>query len=368
MTEAEETRRTGWSGVGATPARRESAAARSAVEHGSKAPPGTVFGLLGLLALLVCLPAPPAHAAPDAAPADSGAPLTDTPSAPDAAEGATSSPDAPATAEPPGDASPADAPAEPSSEAAAADDTAPPADAEPIPRRRSARPTVMSGIRIYGGDGRCLAVHGDRWAHGAPVVLAPCHGRADQRWSITPGGRIRGARGYCLDLTERPGADDAPVLPGADVIMTRCDGREDDQTFTHNTRGELWVHDGACVGLDHAGNGPVTRVEIRPCDGSPDQQWSLGTPPAPRSPIHLTRGDGDCPDGHVALPIAEARGAVATLCSLLPGETTARLADGGALQRSNRGCALRERVAGPLAHTLCRPRAVKMEGRTGSQK
>lgn len=362
MTEAEETRRTGQPGVGETPARRESAAARSAVEHGSKAPPSAELGLLALLALLVWLPATPAHAAPDAAPVDSGAPLTDTPSAPDAAEGATSSPDAPATAEPA-----ADAPADASSTESAPEAAPQAADADPPPRRRSARPTVMSGIRIYGGDGRCLAVHGDRWAHGAPVVLAPCHGRADQRWSITPGGRIRGARGYCLDLTERPG-DDAPVLPGADVIMTRCDGREDDQTFAHNARGELWVHDGACVGLDHAGNGPVTRVEIRPCDGSPDQQWSLGTPPAPRSPIHLTGGDGDCPDGHVALPIAEARGAVATLCSLLPGETTARLADGGALQRSNRGCALRERVAGPLAHTLCRPRAVKMEGRTGTQK
>lgn len=331
-------------------------------------PPGALFGLL---ALLTSLPASVARAAPEPASSDVDGPAADA-GPPDAALPISTSPPTASTSPPDSPAPDSPAPDSPAPDAPASDPLTPPTDAPPpeppVPVRRSRRPTVMSGIRIYGGDGRCLAVHGDRWAHGAPVVLAPCTGRADQRWSITPGGRIRGARGYCLDLTERPGADDAAVLPGADVIMTRCDGREDDQTFAHNERGELWVHDGACLGLDHAGKGDLARVEIRPCDGSPDQQWSLGTPPAPRSPMHLTRGDGDCPDGYVALPVAEARAAVGTLCALLARDTTARLADGGALHRAQRGCTVRDRVAGSLGHTLCRPRAVKPAGRTDEQK
>ena len=228
---------------------------------------------------------------------------------------------------------------------------APPASAA-RPLRRT-RPFAMTGIRIFGEDGRCLDVHGGQPTTGAPVVLAACHGRADQRWSFTPGGRIRGGGGHCVAVTGRSRTD-ASLLPGADVVMARCDGQQDDQAFERGPGGELRVHGDHCLSLDHPAHPARVRVEVRPCDGAPDQRWFLGTPPAP-SAFRIADGDGRCPVGYAPLPVDEATATAETLCPLLGQWHIARLADGGSMDGPGYGCGVRVSDARPLGHTLCRP-------------
>lgn len=310
-----------------------------------------------LAAFALLLIAPPAPAAP--APGD---PDVSVGPAPPADPGVSSDPAADANASvddtpapPPNEST--DAPAPEAPRAAAAPPEATPAADDPDARPpRRLRPIAMTGIRIFGADGRCLDAHGGQQTTGAPVVLAACHGRADQRWSLTPGGRIRGAGGHCLDVTGRSPGD--LLLPGADVIMTRCDGREDDQTFTRTPGGELRVHGDNCLSLDRPANAPRVRVEVRPCDGAPDQRWYLGAPPAP-AVLRLADGDGHCPAGYAPLPAAEATAALDTVCPLLGQWHTARLADGGSIDGPGYGCAVRAEDPRPLGHTLCRPARAK---------
>lgn len=236
---------------------------------------------------------------------------------------------------------------------AEAPDPIPPPPASAARPLRRTRPFAMTGIRIFGEDGRCLDVHGGQPTTGAPVVLSTCHGKAAQRWSFTPGGRIRGGGGHCVSVTGRSRTD-ASLLPGADVVMARCDGQQADQAFERSPGGELRVHGDHCLSLDHPGHPARVRVEVRPCDGSPDQRWFLGTPPAP-SALRIAEGDGRCPVGYAPLPIDEATTSAETLCPLLGQWHIARLADGGSMDGPGYGCGVRVSDERPLGHTLCRP-------------
>lgn len=303
---------------------------------------------------LPAAPAPPAPPAPAAEPTVSVDPPADPGVSADPTDAADPAADANASVD---DTAPPPAPANESTDAASAAAAlapaeAAPADDAPLRGPRRARTVAMTGIRIFGADGRCLDAHAGQQTTGTPVVLAACHGRADQRWSVTPGGRIRGAGGHCLDVTGR--SPDDLLLPGADVIMTRCDGREDDQTFARTTGGELRVHGDNCLSLDRPANAPIVRLEVRPCDGGADQRWYFGAPPAP-AVLRISEGDGHCPAGYAPLPVDEATASLATVCPLLAQWSVARLAGGGSIDGPGYGCAIRADDPRPLGHTLCRP-------------
>lgn len=216
--------------------------------------------------------------------------------------------------------------------------------AAPAPR---AALRAMTGIPIFAADGRCLDVQGDRRA-GSPVVVAPCHGEADQRWTVTPGGRIRGTGGVCLDV------QGGSTLPGTDIAVAWCD-RGPGQTFERSVRDELRVL-GMCLDLDRPAVGDLARVELRPCDGSRDQRWSLGGAPIrrPTVAVQLVEGDGTCPPDATPLPAAEARMHGRGLCRQLGQWHIVRLADGGSMDGPGYGCGVRDRDERPLGHTLCR--------------
>lgn len=69
---------------------------------------------------------------------------------------------------------------------------------------------------IAGGDQFCMDAQGDKKGDGTPVYIYRCHGRENQRWTLTTNvdgsSAIVGTGGYCLDVRGRHSrADGTPV-------------------------------------------------------------------------------------------------------------------------------------------------------------
>jgi hypothetical protein len=66
-----------------------------------------------------------------------------------------------------------------------------------------------------GGDEFCMDAAGDRKGDGTPVTLWRCHGRENQRWSVTRNAdntsAIIGTGGLCLDVRGNGARDGTPV-------------------------------------------------------------------------------------------------------------------------------------------------------------
>jgi hypothetical protein len=71
-------------------------------------------------------------------------------------------------------------------------------------------------IRSAPGGGQfCMDASGDRQADGTPVFLYRCHGRENQRWTVTRNvdgtSAITGTGGLCLDVRGHGASDGTPV-------------------------------------------------------------------------------------------------------------------------------------------------------------
>lgn len=125
----------------------------------------------------------------------------------------------------------------------------------PRPQPTAPAPQGRTG-RIVGLAGRCLDVAGARSADGTPIIIWDCHGGANQRWTVTPGGSIS-SLGRCL-ATEGGG-----TANGTRVVLRGCDGSAT-QRWEAQPNGNL----------RNAGSGKVLDVagyEGRP--GTPTQIW-----------------------------------------------------------------------------------------------
>jgi hypothetical protein len=98
--------------------------------------------------------------------------------------------------------------------------------------------------------------------NGTPVQLWDCANSANQRWTFTGNGVVRGFAGKCLD------AD--PVSPA--VRLWDCTGQANQQ-WTFTVAGELRGPGGLCLDLRDADLPNGTPGELRPCTGDPRQKW-----------------------------------------------------------------------------------------------
>jgi len=67
-------------------------------------------------------------------------------------------------------------------------------------------------------NGLCLDAYGGRGNNGDPIVAYACHGGANQRWTATTAGEIRGINGKCLDIWGGKAVD------GASIKLYGCHG------------------------------------------------------------------------------------------------------------------------------------------------
>lgn len=72
---------------------------------------------------------------------------------------------------------------------------------------------------IRSKDGRCIDVRGAVTTDFTPIIIFPCHGRANQEWSHTLDGRLVGLGGKCLDIQSASNEDGTPL------ILFRCHGQ-----------------------------------------------------------------------------------------------------------------------------------------------
>ncbi|MBM9624219.1 endo-1,4-beta-xylanase [Streptomyces zhihengii] len=128
--------------------------------------------------------------------------------------------------------------------------TTPPADGETI-----------RGV----GSGRCLDVPGST-ADGTQVQLWDCHSGANQQWTYTGAGELRGYGDKCLDA--------AGTGNGATVQIYSCWGG-DNQKWRLNSDGSIvGVQSGLCLDAVGGATANGTRIQLYSCSNGSNQRWS----------------------------------------------------------------------------------------------
>ncbi|BCJ47864.1 lipase [Actinoplanes ianthinogenes] len=115
---------------------------------------------------------------------------------------------------------------------------------------------------------RCLDDSSGNGTDGATVHLWDCHGGANQKWTRTAAGELRGAGGKCLDVYGNGTAN------GTRVTVWTCHGGAN-QRFTFGASGTITgVASGKCVDVNAGGTTNGTKVQIWDCNRTGAQVWS----------------------------------------------------------------------------------------------
>ncbi len=148
------------------------------------------------------------------------------------------------------------------------------ADAGAADERGPGQPVAARGLVIHSAanPAYCIDAAQDRTAKRTPVRLFSCHGRENQRWTMSAGSAgstaVAGVAGLCLDLHASHAAD------GTNAQLSPCNGGGTQQ-FSYDSGGRLRdVTSGKCLTVTKAARGAPILVE--PCDpGNPGQVWSV---------------------------------------------------------------------------------------------
>jgi subtilisin family serine protease len=146
----------------------------------------------------------------------------------------------------------------------------------PAPGRHDAR-------LVQASTGRCADVWLASTASGGDVVAHPCHGGANQLWSLPPTGTAGEVRVYgalCLDAwlaTNRTG----------DVLKSHTCTGGTNQRWRVTAAGELRGATDLCVGVGAPAGTVPPRLVLQPCDGSAAQRWVGAEAPPARSDARI---------------------------------------------------------------------------------
>jgi hypothetical protein len=122
---------------------------------------------------------------------------------------------------------------------------------------------------IVGIDGKCLDAKGGSSHNGTHVILWPCHGGVNQRWSFVSGS-IKGVGGKCLGLAGDPPGN------GATAILQTCNGEE--KQIWHIDGRAIKGIDGKCLDVRGGGSANGTAIILWPCHGGKNQSWVMREP------------------------------------------------------------------------------------------
>jgi hypothetical protein len=144
----------------------------------------------------------------------------------------------------------------------------------PWPNEKTLRNVMIKSAHT----GKCLDIAGGSKKNGANVIMWKCHGKKNQRWTVSKDGLIRSAlNGKCLDLAVRKGVKNAKN--GTNVNMYDCHrGKNQVWKYIKRTR-ELQVILGKRPCLEVGGwnkkNGANANVWQCSRKGQANQQWVL---------------------------------------------------------------------------------------------
>ncbi|MEV4641185.1 ricin-type beta-trefoil lectin domain protein [Actinoplanes sp. NPDC049548] len=125
-------------------------------------------------------------------------------------------------------------------------------------------PAADGTVEVRAMSTRCLEVRDWVTTNGTPAQLQDCVGSANQRWTFTADGALRGLAEKCLD------ADPASSA----VRVWDCTGAPN-QRWTLTGAGELRGLDDRCLDLRDADLPNRTPAELHPCTGEPRQKWRV---------------------------------------------------------------------------------------------
>jgi subtilisin family serine protease len=150
-------------------------------------------------------------------------------------------------------------PAPPAPEPGPVEPPAPPAPG-PVPAPGSPVATLLADE----GTGRCLDVDGASMAAGTRTIASPCHGDANQVWTVMPRGTAGPLLVYgalCLDAWWASSDDWTPL------VAYTCHGGEN-QRWTLQPDGTIRGIGGKCVTAAW-----TSAIVLLPCTGAPEQRW-----------------------------------------------------------------------------------------------
>lgn len=125
---------------------------------------------------------------------------------------------------------------------------------------------------VIGGDAYCMDVAEDAKENGTPVFMYRCHGRENQRWTITrgEGGQdlLVGTGGLCMDVRSRHSRAD-----GTPVQVWACHYGSN-QRFKVGGDGRIReVESGKC--LIPVAQRNAAAIVLDECEGQPYEVWDI---------------------------------------------------------------------------------------------
>lgn len=118
------------------------------------------------------------------------------------------------------------------------------------------------GSPIHNGSNLCIDVQGGNIRPGTPVIISPCHGRANQQLSFTGNDELR-VGDLCLDIQGANRNDGAPVM------VWSCTGGANQKWRGRNNEIQSGLNYKCLDGSGRAGS----QLTVQSCNGNNSQQW-----------------------------------------------------------------------------------------------
>ena len=132
--------------------------------------------------------------------------------------------------------------------------------------------TAGVGYKIVSSSGSlCMDAADNKKSDGTKVFLYGCHGRENQRWTVTTAedgtSAVIGTGGYCLDVRGASGAAGTPVQ------LFKCHFKGN-QRFIVGGDGTIKEEaSGKCLQATGVKTGAA--IVLAACSGSPTEKWKL---------------------------------------------------------------------------------------------
>ena len=123
------------------------------------------------------------------------------------------------------------------------------------------------------GAGKCLDVPNATTTSGTQVQIYDCNGQANQSFTHDSTGELSVTDGGTTDCLD---ANNKGTSNGTKVIIWPCNGQTNQQ-WTVNSNGTITgVQSGLCLDVTGASTADGALVELWTCNGQSNQQWTLG--------------------------------------------------------------------------------------------
>jgi alpha-galactosidase len=129
--------------------------------------------------------------------------------------------------------------------------------------------TELPTGQIVGNGVNCMDDSGSGTADGNPIILYPCTGNANQRWTVNADGTVR-TEGKCLS------AQNGATTAGTYAVLSTCTGSPG-QIWSYRQNGNLTdTVSGLCLDVYGGGTASGTRLDTWTCGTNQQNQiWSL---------------------------------------------------------------------------------------------